>query len=200
MKVLPAILAKDMKDFNERLDKVSFTPLVQIDIADNKFVRNKTIQLYQIPKLKRKIELHLMVRSPENYLKEIIRIKPSSVIIHKESTKRSSYIIDFLHKHKIKVGIAINPKTNVNVLFPYLKIVDFFLIMTVRPGFYGSKFEHSSLNKIKILRRKTKKDIEVDGHIDLETKKLVVKAGANVLVSGSYLFSNPEVNYKLLKK
>ena len=201
--IQPTILARTNKEYKNILkNHEKYFSKAQIDVMDNKFVKNKSVSLKIIKNTKTKLkkELHLMIKNPENKLKEIISIHPYSVIIHYSSTKKLDFIIKELKKHKIKVAIGLNPGTSINVLKHYLKKVDYFLLMTVYPGFYGAKFQPKILNKIKALRKITRLPIEVDGHIDYKTAPKVVKAGANILCSGSFILNNTKNNLKLLKK
>lgn len=201
VRIIPTVLAKNVKDYKKILKSSEKQfPLIQLDIMDNKFVKNKSISLATVKnvKIKAKKELHLMIKNPEKKLKEIISIKPYSVIIHYSSTKKLDFIIKELKKKEIKVGIGLNPNIPIKVLKPYLNKVNFFLLMTVVPGFYGSKFEPKVLKKIKSLRKLTNKPIEVDGHINNITAPKVIKSGATILCSGSYLLKNTK-NIKLLK-
>lgn len=201
IKVYPSILTNDIKDFKRRISRIKFAKTIQIDIMDGKFVKNKSLMPKDLRKIKirHKLEYHLMIKNPEEIIDEFLALKPYSIVIHYESTKNIIFLINKIKSRKIKVGIAINPKTPVKKIIPYLKKVDSILIMTVNPGFYGSRFVPSSLRKIKELRRLTKKPIEVDGHQDYNNAKLSIKAGANIIISGSYIFdNNPLQSYKSL--
>ena len=204
IKVYPAILTDDIQDFNEKLGKVKFAKCIQIDIMDGRFVRNKSITAKDLKKIKinKKVEYHLMIQNPEEKIDEFLSLRPYSIIFHYEACKKIDYLIGKIKSRKIRVGLAINPETKVEKISPYLKKIDSVLIMTVHPGFSGGKFIQSSLHKIKKLRKKTKIPIEVDGHIDDKTSKLVKNAGANVLISSTYIFkNNPEQAYlRLLKQ
>ncbi len=201
IKVYPAILTNNLDDFKHKLKQVKFAKFIQIDIMDGKFVKNKSLMPADFKKIKisQKAEYHLMIRNPEDKIEEFLKLKLFSIIIHYESTKKLDYLIKKIKSKKVKVGIAINPETKVEKIFPYLKKIDSVLIMTVKPGFYGSKFIPSSLKKIERLRKITKLPIEVDGHIDDKISSLVKKAGANILISGSFIFNNnPKQAYKKL--
>jgi len=201
IKVYPAILTDDLDDFRHKLKQVKFAKFIQIDIMDGKFVKNKSLMPKDIKKIKiaQKVEYHLMIKNPENKIDEFLKLKPFSIIIHYESTKKLDYLIKKIKSKKVKIGIAINPETKIEKVFPYLKKIDSVLVMAVHPGFYHSRFTPTSLDKIRRLRKKTKLPIEIDGHEDEKTCTLSTKAGANILISGSYIFNNnPKKAYKRL--
>ena len=203
IKVYPAILSNDIEDFKSKLRQVYFARIIQVDVLDGKFVKNKSLMAKDLKKIKvkKKIEFHLMIRNPERYIDEYMNLNPYSIVFHVESTTKVNELINTIRSRNIKVGIAINPETRIEKIIPYLFKIDSVLIMTVHPGYYGSKFIKSALEKIRTIRTKTKIPIEVDGHIDNKTKELVRKAGANILVSGSYIFKNdPVKSYKNLLK
>ncbi len=203
IKVYPSILTNDIKDFKKRINLVKFAKVIQVDVMDGKFVKNKSLMPKDLRKIKigQKVEYHLMIKEPEKYIDDFIELRPYSVVIHVESTRNIHFLLKKLKFEKIKVGLALNPSTDIKKIIPYLKYIDFVLVMTVNPGYYGSKFVNSSVEKIKKLRKITKLPIEVDGHIDDKTSKIVKKAGANILISGSYIFeNNPKESCQLLNE
>lgn len=209
--VAPAILSKSKKDVSSKLRKISrYCERAQIDIMDNKFVKNKTVQpaTFKTLRTKCKLEFQLMVKDPVTYIKQLEKIKqkPWMIIVHRESFRTEDdaiYVLDYLKRQKIKPGIAINPKTPVSKIKNAAKHADLILVMTVEPGFGGQKFIKRTLPKIKALRKKfPRKDIEVDGGVNEETGALAKKAGANVLVAGTSIFNAPSIKEKIkgLKK
>ena len=196
MKVYGSIIAKNRRDFNDKIDYLSpHFKNIQIDIMDGDFVKNKTFT--NIPNLKEysnNFQVHLMVKDPEKYLIQYIEHGIKNFILHYESyrsKKKLDSVISFLKKERKKVGLCINPKTDVSRLFDYIDKVDYFQIMTVNPGKYGARFLPKTLDKVKILRSTTKKDIYVDGSVNDETISLMNKAGANMFIVGSY-FKNSQ--------
>ena len=140
--------------------------------------------------------------NPESKIKDFIDLKPYSIIVHYESTKNVKYLLNLIKSNKIKAGLALNPKTNPKNIVHLIKYLDFILVMTVIPGKQGNNFQLDCVNKIKYLRKITNKPIEADGHIDDKTSKIVRKAGADILISGSYILSNnnPKAAYQSLLK
>ncbi len=192
VKVIPAILATNEKELNFKLNRLKdYKKLIQIDVCDGKFVRNKTVSLNYLNKIKNDLELHLMVKNP-SAMKTFPK-KTKSIIFHIEAEKNPEQLIKRL-KSKYSVGIALNPETSINKIKKYLSIVDKILVMTVHSGFGGQKFLTSQLKKIKQLRKLTRKPIEVDGGINDKTAKLAKKAGATEMAVGNYILmsENPK--------
>ena len=202
-KIIPTVLERNINVFRKRLktfEKLSKT--IQIDIADGKFVKNKTIGINEIKKIKSKsnLEFHLMVGNPEKYI-DAIR-KASLIAIHCEIKNPEKYIEKIKNK-KINAGIAINPKTNVKKLIPIIKKVKKIIVLTVMPGWQGNKFIPSALKKIKKIKKLNKNiTIQVDGGINEKTIRIAEKAGADEFVVGSALIKAKDIKkeYELLSR
>ncbi|MFC1686061.1 ribulose-phosphate 3-epimerase [Nanoarchaeota archaeon] len=198
--IIPAIIAKTQKEFNEKINNVkNHVSLIQLDVMDGKFVENKSIDFnFKLPKTKCKYEAHLMIKNPEAWIKKHHK-KVDTVLIHYQSTKNLPNALNLAKDKKLKVGIALNPEVKVSKIEPYLDYIDQVLILTVHPGAYGAKFLPKNLEKVKRLRKlKPKLNIEVDGGISPKTIKQVSKAGTNLFISGSYIV-NAESVPKALK-
>jgi len=194
-KIVPAIIAKNQNELNERLLKVKkYVDLVQLDVMDNKFVPNTSLFFdFSLPKTKCQFEAHLMVQDPEDWI-EKYGYKVDTVLVHYESCNNPKKMIEQVKTDGKKIGIVLNPETPISKLTGFLNDIDQVLIMTVNPGFYGSPFLPEMLQKISDLRiLKPKLDIEVDGGITDKTIGLVDKAGANMFVSGSYIVKSDNV-------
>ncbi len=188
-KIIPAIIAKNQDELNERISKVrEYVDLVQLDIMDNKFVPNQSLNFdFKLPDSQCSYEAHLMIKGPEIWIEKYIK-KVDMVLVHYESCDNPKKIIKQVHTTGKKIGFVLNPETPISKLNGFLDNIDQVLIMTVNPGFYGSPFLSEMLEKISSLRKlKPKLDIEVDGGITDKTIGLVNKAGANFFVSGSYI-------------
>jgi ribulose-phosphate 3-epimerase len=193
--VIPSLIAKNQKELNERFSKIkSQFRICQLDVMDGKFVKNKSLMFnFKLPKGKFKYEAHLMVKNPKVWIIKNWK-KADTIIFHIESTNDFKYLIKLIKSKKRKVGIAINPKTNVKKIIPFLNSIDMVLIMTVIPGKYGSKFLPNVLKKVKEIRKlKPKLNIEVDGGINNKTIARAKKAGANRFILGSYLQKSKNV-------
>lgn len=207
-----SILTADFLNLKSELDRiiVAKIPALHFDIMDNNFVPNLSFGpkiLADISNyLKDKavvIDCHLMVQlSPKvkvkDFLKPFIIAKVNSITLHYEAMNKKQ-LLEFINwkNSGFKKGLAVKPKTPIKVLFPYLTKLDYVLIMSVEPGFGNQKFITSSYQKIKILKQylMAKNDfkvpiIAVDGGINDSTAALCIDAGANYLVSGSYLLNN----------
>ena len=202
-KIIPAILAKTKKELELYLKKTKkISNYIHIDIADGKFVHTKTIDYLSFRGLKGipKLEFHLMVKEPR---KHIIKYIPYSylIIFHFESTKDVFAVIREIKKHDRKVGIAINPKTKISNIVPYLSYLDKVMIMSINPGKYGQKFMSIALTKIKELRKINKNiDICVDGGINDYTSSKCIKAGANhIIVNMHHLYGIENVEERYIK-
>ena len=173
----------------------------QLDSMERKIVNNKSMMFdFKIPKGK-KYEAHLIVLNPKLWISKNYE-KVDTIIFHLESTKNPEELIELIKSKKRKVGIAINPKTSIKKLEPFLDKVSMILILTVYPGKYGAKFLPKMLNKVKELRKlKPKLNIEVDGGINDKTIHKAFKSGANSFIIGSYLqkSKNPKESLKKLK-
>ena len=197
MKIIPSIIARNQKEFNEHLRKVKFAKLIQLDVMDGKFVNNSSLDKnLELPR--KNYEAHLMIRKPEEWIAtNICFVK--SVIFHIESTQQASQIIKFVKASGRKVGIALNPETPVSKIKKYIKQIDKVLILTVHPGSYGAKFLPKTLNKIREIKKLNHKIIvEVDGGINDKTIVSAAQAGADEFVVGSFLqkSNNPKKSYR----
>ncbi len=201
--IVPAIIANSQKELDALLDKVKgLVERVQLDLMDGKFVPTTSLMFDLKLKKKVKYEAHLMIENSEEWIKKNIK-KVDILLPHFETVKNPNDIIDFVKKNKKKIGFAINPETPISDIALYLDRLDMVLIMTVDPGFYGSKFIPGTIPKIKELRvLKPNLDIEVDGGIAPGTIELVKEAGANIFVSGSFIMKheNPKEAIKKLQE
>jgi len=192
--IIPAMIAKNQEELSKNINKViNHVEWIQLDIMDNQFVPNTSLFFdFKLPNKKCLYEAHLMVQHPEEWIEKHIQ-KVDTVLVHYESDFDMEKIISQVKQQKKKIGFVINPETSVNVLFEMLDNIDQVLIMTVKPGFYGSTFLPEMAEKIRELRkRKPSLDIEVDGGITPETIGLVSEAGANLFVSGSFIVKADE--------
>lgn len=193
--IIPAVIAKSQKELDGIFSKIKDSAcLLQLDIMDSKFVPNSSLDFdFKLPQKKYKFEAHLMVEYPEKWVDENWE-KVDIIIAHFESVKNPGKIIESVKKKEKKVAFALNPETDVEQIKKYLDDIDQVLIMTVHPGFYGSKFLPKTLNKVRWLRElRPDLDIEVDGGIKPGTIEEVSKAGANMFVSGSFIINSADI-------
>ena len=201
-KIIPSIIAKNQKEFNGRFEKIKSSSIIHLDVMDGKFVSKQSLNFNLIIPRK-KYQIHLMVNNPERFIK-LVHSKADTIIFHIESCENQEQvkdIIKFIKKKKKKAGIAINPKTPIKKIQPFLKSINIILIMTVNPGKYGAKFLPSALKKVNELRN-LKKNIRIgiDGGINEQTIKKAKLA--DFFISGSYIqnLKNPKQAIRNLKK
>ena len=189
--IIPAIIANSQKELNERLNKIkNISRIFHLDVMDGKFVKNKSLMFdFKVPRLKR-YQAHLMVKNPKNWINKNWK-KVNTIIFHEEVFKKRKGVeelIGFIKKKKRKVGLALNPKTSVEKISPYLSKIDLVLVMSVNPGKYGGKFLPKTLEKINQIKKINPSiKIEIDGGISDKTINGVCSAGGDIFISGSYL-------------
>ena len=174
---------------------------IHVDVMDGVFVNNKTFSCEEFIDLlqgvNKPLDIHLMVEHPMEYIKEFVKLNPKYITFHVEIKDDIREIINYLHMHNIKVGIALNPDTRIYSVIPYLHNVDLVLVMSVYPGQGGQSFIEQSVNKINELKAIGKKYhylINVDGGINNETIK---KVNSDMAVSGSYVVSASDYNERI---
>lgn len=198
IQIIPAILTNSPDELEKMIRQIEpYTTRAHLDIADGVFVSNTTIKgIEELESIHTplKVTVHLMVQEPENVLDQWLNTGAEALIFHIESTKKMDELISRTKAGGKNVGIAINPDTPIEDVAPFVDRVDFMQFMTVDPGFYGSEFKESVLGKIKSFRQKYPDiEIRVDGGISPATAKEAIRAGADVLVSGSFIFKSGDV-------
>ena len=214
IKISPSILSADFSQLGQEIKNLenSGADMIHVDVMDGHFVPNLTIGPPVIKALRKytniPFDVHLMINPVHKYIKDYAESGADIITIHPEATSSLQESIDEIKKYKKKVGISLNPDTKIEVIEKYLDQIDLVLIMSVFPGFGGQKFIKDVLKKIEKIseirnKENFKFDIEVDGGINFSNFKEVLKAGANVLVSGTTIFkeNNGDIkkNINLLK-
>ena len=163
---------------------------------DGHFVPNLTFGPSVISSIRNKtkkcFDTHLMISNPDEYIEQYKNAGSDIITVHKEVCGHLDKTLSSIKNVGCKAGVSINPGTDISGLEYVLDKIDLILVMSVNPGFGGQKFINSSIQKIKKIKELVKNfniDIEVDGGIDDKTATLVKNAGANILVSGSFIFS-----------
>lgn len=184
--------------------EVAGTNYFHIDVMDGQFVKNNTVDImreyteYIKQVANTKTEVHLMVKDIESYVKAYVDMEVNCITFHLESLKSENEIlkiISYIKQNNIQVGLAISPNTNIEEVYKYLPYIHRVLIMTVEPGKGGQKLIPETVKKIKELNifayeNNFDIDIEVDGGINEKTARIVIDAGANILVAGSYIINS----------
>ena len=201
IQISPSILSADFSQLGNEIKRLeeAGADLIHVDVMDGHFVPNLTIGPPVIKTLKSncsiKFDVHLMISPVHKYIEAYSDAGADIITIHPEATENLSASIDKIKKLKKKVGVSLNPETKVDIIKDYLKQIDLVLIMSVNPGFGGQKFMPEVLDKIKDLKnfqneKNINFDIEIDGGINFENSKEAIKAGANILVSGTTIFKS----------
>lgn len=193
IKIAPSILSCDFGRLNEEIRTIEpYCDRIHVDVMDGHFVPNITIgpPVVKMIRSKKPLECHLMIEEPERYVEAFAKAGASIILIHQETCPHLHRNIQQIKDLGLKAGVALNPATSLGTIEDVLDTVDMVLLMTVNPGFGGQNFIELVLPKIAELRAmKHDLDIEVDGGITDKTAHRVKEAGANILVSGSYIFS-----------
>ena len=207
IKISPSILSADFSQLGAEIKKLEEggADMIHVDVMDGHFVPNLTIGPPVIKALRNystlPFDVHLMISPVHKYIKDYADAGADIITIHPEATDNLEESINLIKKLNKKIGLSLNPDTPIGIIKKFLPLIDLVLIMSVYPGFGGQKFIPKVIDKIKELRNIKKKqnikfDIEVDGGIDFDNSKLVVEAGANILVSGTTIFKNNNGNIK----
>jgi ribulose-phosphate 3-epimerase len=208
-KIGASILAADFAHLDKEIRRIEKAGIdfFHIDIMDGHFVPNITIgpnilrDIHKATSLP--LDVHLMIKKPLSWVNRFIAAGADKLTLHIETISPSAYRkqASRLKSKDIKLGISLNPGTPLRRIKPLLNIVDFVLVMTVNPGFGGQKFIAQVLPKIRALRKIYNGDIAVDGGINNLTARRVIKAGANILACGTYIFQSrhPEKVIQQLK-
>lgn len=197
MKIAPSVLAADFTRLGEEINRVSKADYIHLDIMDGHFVPNISFGHELVAALRPlssvPFDVHLMMDHPLFYIPSVVRAGADLITFHVECSDSISETIDAIHQGGAKAGLVLKPGTPVETLWPWLDRIDMVLVMTVEPGFGGQAYIPESTEKIRRLRRMLDErgldtDIEVDGGIKKDNLKMVLEAGANVIVAGSAIF------------
>jgi len=214
VKIAPSILSADFANLERDIRTVEKGggEYLHVDVMDGIFVPNITIGLPVVKSIRKitdlVLDVHLMIDRPHRYVKAFAEAGADIVVFHLEADfpEKIFESISALRSMGKKVGLSIKPKTPVEMLWPFMGLIDLVLVMTVEPGFGGQAFMAEQVSKVRALRELVDREglsceIEVDGGINPQTAKTCIEAGADVLVAGSAVFSaeNPAEMIKLLR-
>jgi len=199
-KIAPSILSCNFSKLGEEIESLekAGADLIHIDVMDGHFVPNITIGPEVIKKIrpltKVPFDVHLMISPVDNFIEDFANAGSDIITIHPEATKDLKKSIELIKKFDKKVGISLNPNSEIILVEPYLNDIDLILVMSVNPGFAGQKFKPEVLKKLEkikkiIVSKNLKIDLEIDGGINFQNSMDAKNAGANILVSGSTIFN-----------
>lgn len=210
--VAPSLLSANFLNLEKDIEMLnrSEADWIHLDIMDGVFVPNISFG-FAVTNLLKKItnktlDTHLMIVQPEKFINEVKETGSTYMNVHYEAATHLHRVVQEIRNHGMKPAVTLNPHTPVSLLEDIISDLDMVLLMSVNPGYGGQKFIMNTLKKVSqlkelILQRNSTALIEVDGGVNLETGKMLVDAGADVLVAGSFIFSseNPEELIKELK-
>ena len=207
IQISPSILSADFSQLGSEIKKLEDggADLIHVDVMDGHFVPNLTIGPPVIKNLRKYTKLpfdvHLMISPVHKYIQNYAEAGADIITIHPEATENLKDSINLVKKFGKRVGVSLNPKTEIQTLISEIENIDLILVMSVNPGFGGQKFMPEVLDKIRKLKKikdenKYKFKIEVDGGINFSNSKIVLEAGADILVSGTTIFRENNGNIK----
>jgi ribulose-phosphate 3-epimerase len=208
IQIAPSILAADFASLGDEMQKVEVggADLLHIDVMDGRFVPPITFGANMVEAAKKSCslyrEVHLMVVEPKLHIEAFAKAGSNRIIVHHEADPHLGDTLTAIRSLGVSPGATVNPETPIEALFSVLPLCDLVLIMTVNPGWGGQPFHEGCLQKIEklraeILRQKLQTKIEVDGGINAITGERCVRAGADILVAGTYIFNSSDYGMKI---
>ena len=212
--IAPSILAADFSRLGEEIQNVvsAGADLIHYDVMDNHYVPNLSVGPLVLQSLRKAnlnclFDVHLMVKPVDRLVEDFLDAKPEFISVHPETTEHLHRTLALIKTGGSKAGIVFNPSTPLTVLDEVLELVDLVLIMSVNPGFGGQSFIENTYDKVRELKtlinsKGASTKIEIDGGVNADNAPLLVEAGADVLVAGSFVFrsENPKETIAGLKQ
>ena len=199
IELAPSILSADFSRLGEDVKQIenAGAHLIHVDVMDGHFVPNisygATVMKSLCGRTQMPFDVHLMIENPDQYIGDFVTEQTEYITVHQEACRHINRTVQHIRSMDVKPGVAINPGTPVSALEYVLEDADLILIMSVNPGFGGQSYIPAMTEKIRTLRhileeKGLQTDIEIDGGVDTKNLRMVIEAGANVLVSGSKIF------------
>lgn len=201
--ISPSLISSDFTRLGEEVEMInrSAANWLHMDVMDGVFVPNISFGMPVIKAVhaicQKPLDVHMMTVQPEKYISQMADAGAALITVHAEACTHLHRTIQEIHAAGIKAGVALNPATPLSMVEEILSDVDVILVMSVNPGFSGQDFIHTTTDKVARLRQlidssSYKPLIEVDGGVNAETAQMLIQAGADILVSGSYVFSSKD--------
>ena len=204
-KVAPSVLSADFGELNKEIQLINKSSAysIHVDVMDGVFVPNisfgqpivKTLSLIS----NKPLDVHLMIVDPIKFIDEFVFDNTLNITIHYESTNKIEETLDYIKSKNIKSGLAIKPNTEIDEIESYIQKVDILCLMSVNPGFSGQNFIENTYTKLKQLRKLIERKklstlIQIDGGVNNTNAKKLFRLGADILVSGNYIFKSANPN------
>lgn len=206
--IAPSVLSADFSRLGEELSRLSAADLIHLDLMDGHYVPNLSYGYPLIESIHRHtdkpLDAHLMVTNPGDYIENLSRLGVKWISFHPETVFHPHRLVQYIQSLGIKAGFALNPATPLSILDAILPELDFVLLMSVNPGYSAQSFIPSVLDKLRALDsirkdRKLKYLIEVDGGVSDQNATQLIKSGADILVSASYIFNSSDYTLAINK-